>query len=404
MDYYKESLKMHEEHRGKMEVASRVKLKTKEDLSTAYTPGVAEPCKRIHENPKDVYKYTNKGNIVAVISDGSAVLGMGNIGAKAAIPVMDGKALLFKEFAGIDAIPICVESQEVDDIIMVAKNIAPTLGGINLEDISAPRCFEIEERLQEAVDIPVFHDDQHGTAVVVSAGVINACRFTGKEIFQLKVVINGAGAAGTAIAKMLRNLGVADIIACDSKGIISEKRRDLNEAKKRLCALTAPGSLEGGLTEAVRGKDLFIGVSAPGVLTSEMVRTMAPEPLVFAMANPEPEILPNLAYEGGARVVATGRSDFPNQINNVLIFPGLFKGALAAGAERITEEMKIAAAYALADMIPREELKANRIISGAFDPGVADAVADAVAKAWREFGKGFGRESERESGKKSRRE
>lgn len=384
MDYYKESLKMHEQYRGKMAVVSRVRLENKDDLSTAYTPGVAEPCRRIHENPDDVYKYTNKGNIVAVISDGSAVLGMGNIGAKAAIPVMDGKALLFKEFGGIDAVPICIESQEVEDIIMVAKNIAPTLGGINLEDISAPRCFEIEEKLQAQVDIPVFHDDQHGTAVVVSAGVINACRLTGKDIGDLKVVINGAGAAGTAIAKMLRNLGAADIIACDSKGILSRERTDLNDAKKRLCSLTNESSIQGGLADAVAGRDLFIGVSGPKALTAEMVRSMAKDPMIFAMANPEPEIHPDLAYKAGAQVVATGRSDFPNQINNVLIFPGLFKGALSAGAKRITEEMKVAAAYALANVIPAEELRPNRIIPSAFEPGVADAVAAATAGAWKE--------------------
>lgn len=383
MDYYKESLKMHEKHKGKMGVVSRVELKNKDDLSTAYTPGVAEPCKKIHENPEDVYKYTNKGNVVAVISDGSAVLGMGNIGAKAAIPVMDGKALLFKEFGGIDAIPICIESQKVDDIIMVARNIAPTLGGINLEDISAPRCFAIEEKLQEQVDIPVFHDDQHGTAVVVSAGVINACRLTGKVLSQLKVVINGAGAAGTAIAKMLGSLGVSDVVACDSKGILSSDRSGLNEAKRRLCALTNKGSIKGDLADGVKGRDLFIGVSVPKVLSPEMVRSMASEPMIFAMANPEPEIHPDLAYEAGARVVATGRSDFPNQINNVLIFPGLFKGALAAGAKRITEEMKAAAAYALADMIPQGELRPGRIIPSAFEPGVADAVAQATADAWR---------------------
>lgn len=384
MDYYKASLEMHKKNKGKMGVMSRVSLKTKEDLSTAYTPGVAEPCRKIHRNPEDVYRYTNKGNTVAVLTDGSAVLGMGNIGAEASIPVMDGKALLFKEFGGIDALPICIKSQSVDDIIFIAKNIAPTLGGINLEDISAPRCFEIEERLQEALDIPVFHDDQHGTAVVVAAAVINACKLTNKKPEDLKVVINGAGAAGTAIAKMLRSMGVEDIIACDSTGILTKDRKDLNEAKRRLCNfLTNSHINEGTLKEAVVGRNLFIGVSGPRVLTEEMVKTMDPDPMIFAMANPEPEILPDCAHRAGAAVVATGRSDFPNQINNVLIFPGLFKGALSARATRITEEMKLAAAYALASVIPEEKLSPDYIIAGAFTPGVADAVANAVAAAWK---------------------
>lgn len=383
MDYYKESLRMHEEHRGKMAVASKVKVENKDDLSTAYTPGVAEPCRKIKENPEDVYKYTNKSNIVAVVSDGSAVLGLGNIGGLASIPVMDGKSLLFKEFAGIDAFPICLDTQDVDEIVKTVKNIAPTLGGINLEDISAPRCFEIEEKLQEELDIPVFHDDQHGTAVVVSAAVINAAKFTGRELSSIKAVINGAGAAGTAIAKMLMNLGINDIIACDSKGILTRDREDLNEAKKRLAAITNEDQISGSLKEAVKGRDLFIGVSAAKVLTEDMVRDMADDAIIFAMANPEPEILPDLAKGAGAAVVGTGRSDYANQINNVLIFPGIFKGALAARAERITEEMKTAAAYALAGIIPDEELSAEYIIPSAFHPGVADTVAAAVEKAWR---------------------
>ena len=349
MDYYKESLKMHEEHKGKMAVASKVKVETKDDLSTAYTPGVAEPCRKIKEDPENVYKYTNKSNIVAVVSDGSAVLGLGNIGGLASIPVMDGKSLLFKEFAGIDAFPICLETQDVDEIVNIVKNIAPTLGGINLEDISAPRCFEIEEKLQAQVDIPVFHDDQHGTAVVVSAAVINAAKLTGRKLSDMTAVINGAGAAGTAIAKMLLNLGIRDIVACDSKGILTRDRGDLNEAKKRLAAVTNEEQISGSLADAVSGRDLFIGVSAAKVLTQDMVRSMNKD-----------------------------------AINNVLIFPGLFKGALAARAKRITEEMKTAAAYALAEIIPEEELKPDYIIPSAFYPNAADIVADAVEKAWEE--------------------
>ena len=289
MDYYKESLKMHEEHKGKMAVASKVKVETKDDLSTAYTPGVAEPCRKIKEDPENVYKYTNKSNIVAVVSDGSAVLGLGNIGGLASIPVMDGKSLLFKEFAGIDAFPICLETQDVDEIVNIVKNIAPTLGGINLEDISAPRCFEIEEKLQAQVDIPVFHDDQHGTAVVVSAAVINAAKLTGRKLSDMTAVINGAGAAGTAIAKMLLNLGIRDIVACDSKGILTRDRGDLNEAKKRLAAVTNEEQISGSLADAVSGRDLFIGVSAAKVLTQDMVRSMNKDAIIFAMANPEPE-------------------------------------------------------------------------------------------------------------------
>lgn len=384
MNYYEASLKMHEDHKGKMAVASKVQVKTKDDLSTAYTPGVAEPCRKIHENPEDVYKYTNKSNIVAVVSDGSAVLGLGNIGGLASIPVMDGKSLLFKEFAGIDAFPICLETQDVDEIVNIVKNIAPTLGGINLEDISAPRCFEIEEKLQAAVDIPVFHDDQHGTAVVVSAAVINSAKLTGRSLSSIKAVINGAGAAGTAIAKMLMNLGIKDIVACDSKGILHKDRENLNEAKRRLAEITNESGISGTLADAVKGRDLFIGVSAAKVLTADMVRSMNDAPIIFAMANPEPEILPDIAKDAGAAVVGTGRSDYPNQINNVLIFPGLFKGALAARAKRITEEMKTAAAFALAEIIKDDELAPDYIIPSAFYPGAADIVADAVAKAWKE--------------------
>ena len=384
MDYYKASLKMHEENKGKMAVASKVKVETKDDLSTAYTPGVAEPCRKIYENPDDVYKYTNKSNTVAVVSDGSAVLGLGNIGGLASIPVMDGKSLLFKEFAGIDAFPVCLETQEVDEIVNIVKNIAPTLGGINLEDISAPRCFEIEEKLQSQVNIPVFHDDQHGTAVVVSAAVINAAKLMGRDLSRMKAIINGAGAAGTAIAKMLMNLGIEDVVACDSKGILTRERNDLNEAKKRLAAVTNKNQIKGTLAEAVKGRDLFIGVSAAKVLTQDMVKSMNENAIIFAMANPEPEILPDLAKEAGAAVVGTGRSDYPNQINNVLIFPGIFKGALAARAKRITEEMKTAAAFALAGVIEDSQLKPDYIIPSAFYPQVADIVAEAVKNAWKE--------------------
>lgn len=383
MDYYKESLKLHEKHQGKLAVVSKVPLKNKDDLSTAYTPGVAEPCREIHRDPELVYKYTAKGNTVAVISDGSAVLGLGNIGAKAAIPVMEGKAVLFKAFADIDAIPICLETQDTEEIIQIAKNIAPTLGGINLEDISAPRCFEIERRLQELVDIPVFHDDQHGTAIVVSAASINALKLAGKHFNEIKVVLNGAGAAGMAIVKMLKALGVEDIVACDTKGIISKTTKGLSPSKLELAELTNHEELTGTLADAVRGRDLFIGVSAPKMLTVEMVKTMAPDPIIFAMANPEPEIMPELAKEAGARIIGTGRSDFPNQINNVLAFPGIFKGALTVRAGRITEEMKVAAAYAIAGIIPDSELREDYIIPSAFHPGVADAVAKAAGEAWR---------------------
>ena len=384
MDYYKESLKMHEEHRGKMEVASKVKLTNKDDLSTAYTPGVAEPCRKIHENPEDVYKYTNKSNTVAVISDGSAVLGLGNIGGLASIPVMDGKSLLFKEFAGIDAFPVCLETQDVDEIVNIAKNIAPTLGGINLEDIAAPRCFEIERKLQEQVDIPVFHDDQHGTAVVVTAAIMNALKITGKQWKNVKVVINGAGAAGTAIARMLLAAGAGDVIVCDQIGVLAKDDDRLNPAQEELARMTNQNLVRGTLADVMKGADVFVGVSAPRIVNEEMIASMAKDAIVFPMANPEPEIMPDLAKKAGARIVGTGRSDFPNQINNVLAFPGIFKGALEARAKRITEDMKIAAARALADIITEDELCEEYIIPSAFHPGVADAVADAVAGAWKE--------------------
>jgi malate dehydrogenase (oxaloacetate-decarboxylating) len=382
MNYYEASLRMHEENKGKMETASKVSVKNRDDLSTAYTPGVAEPCRRIKANPDNVYRYTNKGNTVAVVSDGSAVLGLGNIGAAASIPVMDGKALLFKEFAGVDAVPICLDTQDPDEIVRIVQMLAPTFGGINLEDISAPRCFEIEEKLQALLDIPVFHDDQHGTAVVVAAALINCSKLTGIPIGELPVLINGAGAAGTAIAKMLRSIGVEDILVCDKNGIIHGDDESLNPYMRKLAVETNLTGQTGSLSDGIVGRKVFIGVSGPKMLTEEMIGTMAKDPFVFAMANPEPEIMPDLAKAAGAAIVATGRSDFPNQINNVLVFPGLFKGALSVRASKITEAMKVAAAYALAAVIPEAERTAENIIPGAFTPGVADAVAAAVAKAW----------------------
>lgn len=388
MDYFQEALKLHRERRGKLEIKSKVEVKTKDDLSLAYTPGVAQPCREIHKNPDAVYEYTTKGNMVAVITDGSAVLGLGNIGPKAALPVMEGKCILFKNFGGVDAIPICLDTQDTDEIVFIAKNLAPSLGGINLEDIAAPRCFEIERKLQAALDIPVFHDDQHGTAIVTSAAVINAMKVVEKKLADIKVVINGAGSAGIAIARMLMSLGVADIILCDSKGAISRTEPErLNSEKLDMAQITNPRLITGGLAEAVKGADVFIGVSVPGALTKEMVATMAPDSAVFAMANPVPEIMPEEARAGGAKVIGTGRSDFPNQINNVLVFPGVFKGALAARAKAITEEMKIAAAYAIAGAVPAEALGADCIIPSVFAEGVADRVAEAVAKAWRDGGK-----------------
>ncbi len=383
MDNYQKSLILHEENRGKWEMNSKVPLKNREDLSTAYTPGVAEPCMRIRENPEDVYKYTSKGNIVAVISDGSAVLGLGNIGAKAAIPVMEGKAVLFKGFAGIDALPICIDTQDTEEIIQIVKNMASTFGGINLEDISAPRCFEIENRLKEELDIPVFHDDQHGTAVVVSAALINALKITGKKMEDLTVVMSGAGAAGTAISRMLLNLGVKDILVCGRDGILFSGSPRLNDAKRDLLKIVNKEDRSGSLADAFRGADVFIGVSAPKLVTPEMVKTMNDDPIIFAMANPEPEIMPELAKAAGAAVVGTGRSDFDNQINNVLAFPGIFRGALDARAKQITEEMKVAAAYALAGFVKEEELRPEHILPNAFEEGIADCVAEAVADAWR---------------------
>ncbi|MDR0854227.1 MAG: NADP-dependent malic enzyme [Clostridiales Family XIII bacterium] len=383
MDYYAESLKMHEEHKGKLEVTSKVPVKNKDDLSMAYTPGVAQPCTEIAKNPADAYKYTIKANTVAVVSDGSAVLGLGNIGGLASIPVMEGKAVLFKEFGGIDAFPICLDTQDTEEIIETVVRIAPTFGGINLEDISAPRCFEVERRLKEILDIPVFHDDQHGTAVVVSAAVINAFKLLGRPLKDVKVAVSGAGAAGTAVARMLLNLGINDIVICDSKGIISMERfSEFGADKLELLRITNKDNISGSLSDAVRKRDLFIGVSGPGVLTKEDVETMNEDPVIFAMSNPEPEIMPDIAAEAGARVIGTGRSDFPNQINNVLVFPGIFRGALDAGATDITEKMKVAAAYALAGIVKDEELKEDYVLPPAFKDGVAKTIAEAVAAAW----------------------
>ena len=385
MDYYEESLKMHQINQGKLEVVSKVPVTNKDELSTAYTPGVAQPCIEIEKNPHSAYKYTIKANTVAVVSDGSAVLGLGNIGGLASLPVMEGKAVLFKEFGGVDAFPICLDTQDVDEIVSTVKLIAPTFGGINLEDISAPRCFEIEERLKEELDIPVFHDDQHGTAVVVSAAVINAFKLLNKNLKDISVVLNGAGAAGNAIVKMLINLGVKDIVVCDKIGIIStDKLTELSKDKIELLELTNKNNITGDLAEAMVGRDLFVGVSGPGVVTQDMVKSMADDPVIFAMSNPEPEIMPELAYAAGAKVVGTGRSDFPNQINNVLVFPGIFKGALRSRAKHITEDMKVAAAFALADLVTSDELSPQYVLPDVFHQGVSDAIANAVATSWEE--------------------
>lgn len=386
MDYNELALKMHEEHKGKIEVRSKVKVETREDLSTAYTPGVAEPCRKIRDNKEEVYRYTAKGNLVAVVSDGTAVLGLGDIGPEAAMPVMEGKSILFKAFADIDAFPICLNTKDSEEIIETVKRIAPTFGGINLEDISAPRCFEIERRLKEELDIPVFHDDQHGTAIVVSAGLVGALKLVKKDIHKVKAVINGAGSAGISICRLLLEIGIGDVILVDKNGILAPGEAWMNPAQKEMADRTNQEQLHGNLKDAMRGRDIFIGVSAPGVVTAEMVSTMAKDAIVFAMANPVPEITPDEAKRGGARIIATGRSDFPNQINNVLVFPGVFRGALDARAKDITEKMKIAAVYAIADIIPEEELTEEYIIPGAFDQRVVNRVAQAVAKAADEEG------------------
>ncbi len=378
MNFNEMSLKMHEEHRGKVAVTSKVSVKTRDDLSTAYTPGVAEPCRRIAADKMEAYRYTAKGNLVAVVSDGTAVLGLGDIGPEAAMPVMEGKAILFKEFGDVDAFPVCLDTKDPDEIVETVIRLAPTFGGINLEDISAPRCFEIEARLKEALDIPVFHDDQHGTAVVVLAAIINGLKLTGKEAKDCKVVINGSGAAGIAIGKLLLNYGFEKMILCDRKGMINKKNAN-NPVKKEMAERTNQAQEEGTLADALRGADIFIGVSAPDSVTPDMVRSMNEDPMIFAMANPTPEIMPEQAKEAGARIIGTGRSDFPNQINNVLVFPGLFRGALDVRAKAITEEMKMAAAKALADLIDEKDLHPDYIIPDAFDERVAKVVAKAVA-------------------------
>ncbi|AGF58795.1 malate dehydrogenase (oxaloacetate-decarboxylating) [Clostridium saccharoperbutylacetonicum] len=386
MNYFEESLKLHEENIGKIEVVSKVKVETRDDLSLAYTPGVAEPCRKIYENEENVYKYTSKGNLVAVVTDGTAVLGLGDIGPKAGLPVMEGKAVLFKEFANVDAFPICLDTKDVDEIVKTVKLIAPGFGGINLEDIGAPRCFEIEERLKKELDIPVFHDDQHGTAIVVLAGVINALKVVDKKIEDLKVVVNGAGAAGTAIAKLLLSSGVKNLIACDKVGILYRGIEGVDDAKKELAKVTNPDNIKGNLAHALVGADVFIGVSAPGIVSQDMVRSMNRDAILFAMANPTPEIMPDEAKAAGAKVIGTGRSDFPNQVNNVLAFPGIFRGALDVRAKEVNEEMKIAAAYAIASMIKDEDLNEDNVIPYALDRTVAANVAEAIKKAARESG------------------
>ena len=383
MDYNKLALEMHEKHKGKIAISPKVEVKTRDDLSTAYTPGVAEPCRKIRDNKEDVYRYTAKGNLVAVVSDGTAVLGLGDIGPEAAMPVMEGKALLFKEFADIDAFPICLDTKDTEEIIETVKRIAPVFGGINLEDISAPRCFEIERRLKEELDIPVFHDDQHGTAIVVAAGLINALKCVGKTMEEADIVINGAGSAGISICRLLLQFGVGNIVLVDQKGALCPGEEWMNDAQKEMAEKTNKNRQTGPLSEIIKGKDVFIGVSAPNIVTAEMVSEMADNAVMFAMANPTPEIMPDEAKKGGAKVVATGRSDFPNQINNVLVFPGIFRGALDARAGQITENMKIAAAKAIAGIISDEELNEEYIIPGAFDERVCDAVARAVAEESR---------------------
>lgn len=386
MNYFEESLKLHEKNIGKIQVVSKVHVETRDDLSLAYTPGVAEPCKKIYENEENVYKYTSKGNLVAVVTDGSAVLGLGDIGPKAGLPVMEGKAVLFKEFADVDAFPICLDTKNVDEIVQTVKMIAPGFGGINLEDIGAPRCFEVEKRLKEELDIPVFHDDQHGTAIVVLAGVINALKVVEKKIEDIKVVINGAGAAGTAIAKLLISSGVKNLIACDKVGILYRGIENVDDAKKELAKESNPDNIKGTLADALVGADVFIGVSAPGIVSKDMVKSMNKDAILFAMANPTPEIMPDEAKEAGAKVIGTGRSDFPNQINNVLAFPGIFKGALEVRAKEINEEMKIAAAYAIAEYIKDEELNENNVLPSALDKNVARKVSQAIVKAAIESG------------------
>ena len=381
MTNQEKALELHEKLQGKLETVSKTPVRTREDLALVYTPGVAEPCKVIAKDPAAAYTYTMKANTVAVVSDGSAVLGLGNIGPKAAMPVMEGKCCLFKEFAGVDAFPICIKSKDVDEIVRTIELISDSFGGINIEDISAPRCFEIERRLKEKLDIPVFHDDQHGTAVVVGAALINAVRCAGKQMKDITVVINGAGAAGIAIGTFLLNMGIGNLIMVDINGIINRDDKYENPAHAEIATKTNNNNIKGGLSEAMKGADVFIGVSKPGLVSEDMIKSMAEKPIVFAMANPEPEIMPDKALAAGAYIVGTGRSDFPNQINNVLVFPGIFKGALQCGAKAITEEMKKAAAYAIADIVTPDKLSREYIIPSPLDKSVAEAVATAVEKA-----------------------
>ena len=372
------ALEMHKQWNGKLETVAKSKVKSREDLAIAYTPGVAEPCRKIRDNKADVYKYTCKGNMVAVVSDGTAVLGLGDIGPEAAIPVMEGKSILFKEFGGVDAFPICLDTKDVDEIVETVKRIAPVFGGINLEDISAPRCFEIEKRLKEELDIPVFHDDQHGTAIVVLAGIINGLKVTGKTKEDCQVVVNGAGSAGVAITKLLLTYGFKHVTMCDKSGILSKASEGLNWMQQSMMEVTNLENKTGSLADALRGADIFVGVSAPNIVTADMGKTMNKDAIIFAMANPVPEIMPDVAKAAGAKVVGTGRSDFPNQVNNVIAFPGIFKGALEGRARQITEDMKLAAALAIANLVPDDEVSDVNILPEAFDPRVADVVSKAV--------------------------
>ena len=378
MTTQEKALALHKEWNGKLETISKTPVKSREALSLAYTPGVAEPCKVIAKDKEAAYQYTMKANTVAVVSDGSAVLGLGNIGPYAAMPVMEGKAVLFKEFGGVNAVPICLDTQDTEEIIKAVTWLAPAYGGINLEDISAPRCFEIEERLKAALDIPVFHDDQHGTAIVVLAGIINALKVVGKQKEACKVVVNGAGSAGVAITKLLLTYGFTNVILCDKVGIISTSTEGLNWLQEKMAKITNPNNETGSLADALKNADIFVGVSAPNIVTPEMVQSMAPDSILFAMANPTPEIMPDVAKAAGARIVGTGRSDFPNQVNNVVAFPGIFKGALEGRATQITEEMKLAAANAIAGLVPDDELSDDNIMPEAFNPKVAELVAEAV--------------------------
>ncbi len=386
MDYAKESLRLHREWKGKIEVVCRAPLNTRDDLSLAYTPGVAQPCLEIQKDVDQSYELTRRSNLVAVVTDGTAVLGLGDIGPEAGMPVMEGKCALFKAFGDVDAIPLCVRSKEVDDIVNTVRLLAGSFGGVNLEDISAPRCFEIERKLKECCDIPIFHDDQHGTAVVTLAAMLNALKLTGKKLDEIRVVTSGAGAAGIAIIKLLIALGLKDVIMCDRSGAIYEGRDGLNAEKKEMAAITNHSKRSGSLADVLKGADVFIGVSAPGCVTQEMVKSMNKDPILFPMANPTPEIMPDLALEAGAAVVGTGRSDFPNQINNVLAFPGIFRGALDVRASDINDDMKIAAAYAIAGFVTDDKLSAEYIIPSALDRSVATAVAKAVAEAARKTG------------------